>query len=321
MILAKTPFRISFVGGGSDHFNYASQVPGRIICTTIDKFIYVAVNKKHDDKVRLSYSITENVDNVSQLEHLIIRKTLEYFKIKKGIEVVTIADIPSSGSGLGSSSALAVGLSQALNKLKKKTIGKKKLSQEASMIEINRCNKPIGMQDHYAAAYGGFNSILFNKNKTVTVAKIKISNSRLQNFKHHLMIFYSGINRKADKILRKIKKEKKENINYEKLSELAKNFENELINGDLDNLGHILHENWMLKKKLHKIVSNINLNEIYDNAISAGATGGKLLGAGGGGYFLFMVKPEKQSNVKKRLSKFKYINLNFSNEGSCIINI
>ena len=129
MILTKTPFRISFVGGGSDHFNYASQIPGRVICTTINKFIYVAVNKKHDDKVRLSYSLTENVDNVSQLDHLIIRKTLEYFKINKGIEIVTIADIPSSGSGLGSSSALTVGLSKSLNKLKKKTKRKKKIGK------------------------------------------------------------------------------------------------------------------------------------------------------------------------------------------------
>ena len=119
MILTKTPFRISFVGGGSDHFNLSSQIPGRVICTTINKYIYVAVNKKHDDKVRLSYSITENVNTVRQLDHLIIRKTLEYFKINKGIEIVTIADIPSSGSGLGSSSALTVGLTKALRKLKK----------------------------------------------------------------------------------------------------------------------------------------------------------------------------------------------------------
>ena len=134
-------------------------------------------------------------------------------------------------------------------------------------------------------------------------------------------MFYSGINRRADNILGKIKKEKKENIYYEKLSTLAKNFEYELINGDLLNLGHILNENWMLKKNLHKTVSNLNLNEIYGNAISAGAIGGKLLGAGGGGYFLFLVKPKKQSNVKKRLSKFKCINFDFYNEGSRIINV
>ena len=206
MIITKTPFRISFVGGGTDHFNTSSKVPGRVICTTINKYMYVAVNQKHDDKVRLSYSVTENVNNTKQLDHLIIRKTLEYFKINKGIEIVTIADIPSSGSGLGSSSTLTVGLTHALYEFKKRQINKKKLSQEACNIEINKCKKPIGMQDHYAAAYGGFNSILFKNNKTVTVNKVKISNNRLQNFKDHLIMFYSGINRKADNILGKIKK-------------------------------------------------------------------------------------------------------------------
>tara|TARA_B110000971_G_C19971936_1_gene483024 strand:- start:249 stop:1214 length:966 start_codon:yes stop_codon:yes gene_type:complete len=321
MIITKTPFRISFVGGGTDHFNTSSKVPGRVICTTINKYMYVAVNQKHDDKVRLSYSVTENVNNTKQLDHLIIRKTLEYFKINKGIEIVTIADIPSSGSGLGSSSTLTVGLTHALYEFKKRQINKKKLSQEACNIEINKCKKPIGMQDHYAAAYGGFNSILFKNNKTVTVNKVKISNNRLQNFKDHLIMFYSGINRKADNILGKIKKEKKENTHYEKLSTLAKNFEDELTNGNLLNLGHILHENWMLKKNLHKSVSNIKLDNIYSNAISAGAIGGKLLGAGGGGYFLFFVKPEKQKDVKKKLSKYQCINFDFSNEGSTIKNI
>ena len=321
MIITKTPFRISFVGGGTDHFNPHSQVPGRVICTTINKYMYVVVNKKYDDTVRLSYSLTENVNSVKQLDHLIIRKTLENFKINKGIEVVTIADIPSSGSGLGSSSTLTVGLTKALYEFQKRKINKKKLSSEASNIEINKCKKPIGMQDHYAAAYGGFNSILFKQNKTVSVNKVKISNSRLSNFKSHLIMFYSGINRKADKILGKIKKEKNENTHYEKLSILAKNFEYELSKGNLLNLGHILNENWMLKKNLHKSVSNINLDNIYDRAISAGAMGGKLLGAGGGGYFLFFVQPEKQKDVKKKLSKFQCIDFDFSNEGSVIHNV
>ena len=321
MIITKTPFRISFVGGGSDHFNNSSNVSGRVICTTINKYMYVSVNKKYNNKVRLSYSLTENVDNVNQLDHQIIKKTLEFFNIKNGIEVVTIADIPSSGSGLGSSSALTVGLTKALNKVQNKDINKKKLSEVASKIEIVKCNKPIGMQDHYAAAYGGFNTILFKKDKTVTVKKINISNSRLNKFKKHLLMFYSGINRKADKILGKIKKEKKENKNYEQLSNLAKNFEYELVNGDLINLGHILHENWMLKKNLHKTVSNLSLNRIYNDAISAGAVGGKLLGAGGGGYFLFFVEPDKQNKVKKKLSKFQCIDLDFSNEGSSVFKV
>jgi D-glycero-alpha-D-manno-heptose-7-phosphate kinase len=321
MIITKTPFRISFVGGGSDHFNSSSNVPGRVICTTINKYIYVSVNKKYNNKVRLSYSQTENVDNVKELDHLIIRKTLEHFNVNKGIEIVTVADIPSSGSGLGSSSALTVGLTNALRKIQHKKINKKILGQEASKIEIINCDKPIGMQDHYAAAYGGFNSILFKKDKTVTVKKIKITNHRMNNFKDHLMMFYSGINRKADKILGKIKKEKKENTNYEKLSNLARDFEYELINGNLLNLGSILHENWILKRNLHKIVSNLSLNKIYEDAMSAGAIGGKLLGAGGGGYFLFFVEPENQKNVKKKLSKFQCIDFNFSDDGSRIFNI
>ena len=143
MIISKTPFRISFVGGGSDHFNSKSEVPGRVICTTINKYIYVSVNRKHDDKVRLSYSVTENVENIKKLDHLIIKKTLDFFKIYNGIEIVTVADIPSSGSGLGSSSALTVGLTNALKKFNNQEISKKKLSEIASIIEIEKCKKPI----------------------------------------------------------------------------------------------------------------------------------------------------------------------------------
>ena len=321
MIISKTTFRISFVGGGSDHFNHKSIVPGKVICTTINKYMYVNINRKYDDKVRLSYSITENKNSVKQLDHLIIKKSLEYFKIKKGIEITTLADIPSSGSGLGSSSALCVGLTKALNKYKGKEIDKESLSRTAAMIEIEKCNKPIGMQDHYAAAYGGFNCISFNQNKTVNVKKINISEDRLKTFKKHLIMFYSGINRKADKILGKIKKEKKHNINYELLSRLASQFEYELCEGDLQNTAKILNENWMLKKNLHQKVSSTNLNEIYDNALKAGALGGKLLGAGGGGYFIFFAKPKNHKNIIKRLKKFQHVDFDFSKNGSTYFKI
>jgi D-glycero-alpha-D-manno-heptose-7-phosphate kinase len=316
MIISKTPFRISFVGGGSDHFNKNSEVPGRVICTTINKYMYISINKKHDNKVRLSYSVTENVKNIKELDHLIIKKTLDYFKIYNGIEIVTIADIPSSGSGLGSSSALTVGLVKALKKFKKQETSKKILSEIASKIEIEKCKKPIGMQDHYAAAYGGFNSITFNQNKNVTVNKIDISKQRMHNFKRNLIMFYSGINRKADKILGSIKKVKKQNLHYKKLSELSKNFEYELTKGNLYNTASILHESWMLKKGLHKTVSSLDLDSIYENALNAGALGGKLLGAGGGGYFLFFAKPELHKNIKKKLHKFQCIDFDFSDEGS-----
>ena len=321
MIVSKTPFRISFVGGGSDHFNHLSSIPGKVICTTINKYMYININKKYDDKVRLSYSITENKNNVKELDHLLIKKTLEYFKIKKGIEITTLADIPSSGSGLGSSSTLCVGLTKALNKLKGKEISKANLSKIAAKIEIEKCKKPIGMQDHYAAAYGGFNSILFNQNKTVSVKKINISEKRLNIFKKHLLMFYSGINRKADKILGIIKKEKKHNINYETLSKLANQFEYELCKGDLQNTAEILHENWMLKKNLHQKVSSANLNEVYENALKAGALGGKLLGAGGGGYFIFFAKPNNHKRIIKRLKNFQHIDFDFSLNGSSYLTI
>ena len=321
MIVSKTPFRISFVGGGSDHFNHLSSIPGKVICTTINKYMYININKKYDDKVRLSYSITENKNNVKELDHLLIKKTLEYFKIKKGIEITTLADIPSSGSGLGSSSTLCVGLTKALNKLKGKEISKANLSKIAAKIEIEKCKKPIGMQDHYAAAYGGFNSILFNQNKTVSVKKINISEKRLNIFKKHLLMFYSGINRKADKILGIIKKEKKHNINYETLSKLANQFEYELCKGDLQNTAEILHENWMLKKNLHQKVSSANLNEVYENALKAGALGGKLLGAGGGGYFIFFAKPNNHKRIIKRLKNFQNFDFDFSLNGSSYLTI
>ncbi len=321
MIVSKTPFRISFVGGGSDHFNHQSNIPGKVICTTINKYMYININKKYDDKVRLSYSVTENKNNVKELDHLLIKKTLEYFKIKKGIEITTLADIPSSGSGLGSSSTLCVGLTKALNKLKGKEISKENLSKIAAKIEIEKCKKPIGMQDHYAAAYGGFNSILFNQNKTVNVKKINISEKRLNIFKKHLIMFYSGINRKADKILGIIKKEKKHNKNYETLSKLANQFEYELCEGDLQNTAEILHENWMLKKNLHQKVSSANLNEVYENALKAGALGGKLLGAGGGGYFIFFAKPNNHKRIIKRLKNFKHVDFDFSKNGSSYLTI
>ena len=314
MILSKTPLRVSFVGGGTDYFtNFETH--GRVIATTINKYLYVLLNKKHNDEIRISYSETENVKKVFHIKHEIIRETLKYFRINKGIEIVTSADIPSSGSDLGSSSALTVGLINAVNKYKNLNLSKSKLSKFACEIEVNKCNKPIGMQDQYSTCYGGFNKIIFKNNK-IFVNKINIPDIRLNNFQKKLMMFYTGVNRKADKILLKIKKNKNQFKHFHKLVKLVDEFEHELISGNLINIGGILHENWMLKKDLSTKVSSLKINEIYNNAISAGAVGGKILGAGGGGYFLFYVPEKKQRNVKKALSKLKEIKIDFENKGS-----
>lgn len=320
MLLSKTPLRISFVGGGTDYFNNKSNLKGRVIVTTINKYMYVSLNKKYNDECRISYSTTENVKNVNNIKHDIIREGLRLFNIKNGIELTTIADIPSSGSGLASSSALAVGLSKVLSGFKGIKTNSRIIAEKACEIEIKKCKKPIGMQDQYATSFGGLNKIEFYKNK-VEVKKIKISKKNLTNFNNHLALFYTGINRKADKILTKIKKAGNQFVNFEKLSELAKYFEEELISNNFTNCGHILHENWMIKKNLDQSVSSLDLDDIYNTALNSGAIGGKLLGAGGGGYFLFVVKPKNKKNLVNNLKKLKYISFSFTQKGTELIRI
>ena len=318
MILSKTPFRISFAGGGSDYFNKKSELKGRVIVTTINKYIYVALNKRYDNNLRISYSQTENINNVKNIRHEIIRESLKYYKVKNGVEVVTIADIPSSGSGLASSSALTVGLSNALSKFKNLKISKEIMSKDACNIEIKKCKKPIGRQDQYSTAYGGLNKIEFYKNK-VEVKKINLSNQKLETFNENLLLFYTGINRKASDILRKIKKSGNQFVHYDKLSILAANFEKELILNNYDNCGSILHENWLIKRKLNQNVSSINLDQMYEEARNSGAIGGKILGAGGGGYFLFLAKQKFKKKIIKKLSKLQHIDFSFTKKGSEII--
>ena len=320
MLLSKTPLRISFVGGGSDYFNNKSNVKGRVISVSINKYLYVTLNKRYNNQIRAAYSETEIVNSTNDLKHNIIRESLKKYSIKNGVELTTIADVPSSGSGLASSSALSVGLAHLLRKFKKLKITKKTLAEDACDIEINKCKKPIGMQDQYSTAFGGLNKIEFSNNKVV-VKKIPLNDQDLTIFKNHLMLFYTGINRQADKILTNIKKSGNQFKNYEKLSYLAKNFEKELLNKNFQNCGEILHENWNLKRSLDKSVSSINLDNIYSIAKKSGAFGGKILGAGGGGYFLFLVKPKYKKKIKNNLKKLQEINFNFTKDGSRLIEV
>ena len=320
MLLSKTPLRISFIGGGTDYFYNKSKLKGRVIVTSINKFMYVTLNKKHNRDLRISYSTTENVNDVKNIKHNIIRESLKYYNVNNGIELTTIADIPSSGSGLASSSALTVGLSNVLSNFKKIKTNPKIIAENACDIEINKCNKPIGMQDQYATSFGGLNKIEFYKNK-VSVSKIKISKKILNNLNDHLLLFYTGVNRKADKILSKIKKSGNQFKNFEKLSNLTLIFEKELKLGNFVNCGQILHESWMLKKNLNNSVSSLNLDQTYQAALNSGAVGGKILGAGGGGYFLFLTKPKYKKKIIKSLSKLEQIDFRFTNEGTRIIKI
>jgi len=318
MILTKTPFRISFAGGGSDYLLKNSNSIGNVVSVTIDKFIYVTINKKHDNRYRVSYSQTENVNNLNDIKHDIIRNSVKFSKIKDYLEIVTMADIPSSGSGLGSSSSLTVGLLNALYKFKEKKISSYGLAMKSYFVESKLCNKPIGLQDQFNASHGGLRHYIFNSNGTVLNKKILISKKRIKDFKRNLILFYTGINRKADKIIKKINNNKNI-INFKKLSDLALEFKYELENGDLDNLGKILNENWNIKRKLDSSVSSVEIDYFYNTALKYGATGGKILGAGGGGYFLFFAQKEYHKILEKKLKPMQKIDFDFYNEGSKLI--
>ena len=318
MIVTKTPFRISFVGGGSDNLIKQNFV-GQVVSTTINKFIYVSLNKKFDDKLRFSYSKTENVKETKNLKHEMLRETFNYFGINNGFEINSVGDIPSSGSGLGSSSSFLVGLINCINKLKNLNLSKRKIAEIACHIEINVLKKPIGMQDQYIAAFGGFNHLTFTKNK-VLVRKINISKVRLKKLENNLFMYYSNITRKSKNILNKVKKNNNI-LTIKKISDLTSDFIYELKFGDLDNIGKILNKNWILKKKLSFGTSSNALNKIYDYGIKAGSSGGKLLGAGGGGFFLFYVPKKNQNNFLKKMDKFKKISFKFYHKPSTIFNI
>jgi D-glycero-alpha-D-manno-heptose-7-phosphate kinase len=318
MILSKTPFRISFAGGGSDYLLKNSNSVGNVVSVTINKFIYIMVNKKHDNKYRVSYSQTENTNNLDDVKHEIIRNCVKFSGIEDYLEIVTMADIPSSGSGLGSSSSLTVGLLKALYKFKKKKISNYDLAMKSYFIESKLCNKPIGLQDQFNASHGNLRHYIFNSNGTVLNKKIKINKIRLKDFKKNLILFYTGINRKADKIIKKINNNKNI-INFKKLSDLALDFKQELENGDLNNLGKILNENWNIKRKLDSSVSSSEIDHFYTLALKNGATGGKILGAGGGGYFLFFAKKEFHKLLEKKLKPMIKINFDFYDKGSELI--
>jgi D-glycero-alpha-D-manno-heptose-7-phosphate kinase len=325
MIVTKTPLRVSFVGGGSDIKNYYSKYGGAVISCTIDKYIYITVNKKFDDKIRLVYSRTEDLDLIDEIDHDIIRNTLKLLNITNGIEITSVADIPSKGTGLGSSSAFTVGLLHALKKFTDSSITKAELGKISSSIEIDLCQEPIGKQDQYASAFGGFNLIEFLPDDSVEVHPINLSTEAATNLEKSLMIFYTGISRNASDILGPQSENLKNSLDAQnsmkKMVTLAYDLQKELISNNHHVIGDILHENWMLKKSITESISNTDIDHLYDLALKAGASGGKLLGAGAGGFLMFYVDIEKQASVKKALSHLPLLDFSFEQDGSQFFNI
>ena len=321
MIITKTPYRISFFGGGSDYPKWYKKFGGSVLSTTIDKHIYISCRIlpqffKH--KYRIVWSKIENVKKINQIKHKSVKKLLLYNKIRSGLEIHYDGDLPAR-SGMGSSSSFSVGLMCALSKLNKKDISKLSLAKKTIFFEQKIMRETVGSQDQIAASIGGFNKIRFQKNGNIIVKKIISKNLKKLNL--NLLLLYTGIQRNAHTIannyVHKLTKEKEQNI-----KKIVKNVdlgENLIRSGDLDNFGRLLHESWIEKKELSRLISNSKIDQLYNLSIKNGALGGKLLGAGGGGFLLLYVRKENQKNFLNKFNNIINIPFKFSNKGCEVI--
>lgn len=323
MIISRTPVRMSFVGGGSDMPAFYEQAPGAVISTTINKYIYVTLNRKFDGGFRVGYSKNEEVETIDQIEHPIVRNTLEHLDCRSGVEITTIADIPSKGTGLGSSSSFTVGLLNAVSAYKGRGRGKKWLAKNACHVEIGLCKEPIGKQDQYAAAYGGFNVFEFLPGGKVITTPIEMPYETHTRLCENTMLFYTGVTRSASAILdgqsKQVACSKSAFQTMCEMVEQVPAMKKILESGNLNDFGRILHEGWLMKRTLTSGISNSCFDEMYNAALSAGATGGKILGAGAGGFLMLYVEREKQSSVEKALSGMRKVDFAFDTLGSQII--
>lgn len=313
---------MSFAGGGSDLKDYYKLKQGSVISTAIDKFVYITVNKRFTDHIRVGYSKIEYVKEISEIEHSLVREALKLLGVNKGVEIVYMSDmLPAhEGSGLGASSSILVGTLNALHAFKGEHVSAEQLAREACQIEIEMLGHPIGKQDQYAAAYGGFNFIQFNSNETVFMEPVICEEKIKDELCKNLLLFYTGINSRSDSVLTEQKAKTKDNLHVlDKMVELSRALKEALNNNSLREFGAALNEGWMLKKKLASNVSNALIDSYYDKARDAGAAGGKILGSGGGGFLLLFAEKDNQDNVRRALSELKETSFKFEPQGSRII--
>jgi len=320
MFIVQTPLRISLFGGGTDFPAYYREEGGCVLSSAIDKYIFITIKERFDEKLRVGYTQTEMVDEIDQVRHELIRESLRLTGIQRGVEITTMADIPSEGSGLGSSSTVTVGALHAMYTYKGEIVTAERLAQEACAVEIDVLKKPIGVQDQYIAAYGGLRFFEFCTSGEVRAVRINLQEDTYRNLNNNLMLFFTGISRKSSSILG----EQSGNMNNHRaelreLKALAHQARNDLENGQLDDLGHLIHHSWEVKKRLAGGISNGPVNEMYECARRAGALGGKLTGAGGGGFLLFYVPFERQDQVRAALSGLQELPFRLEVDGTKVI--
>lgn len=323
MIITRAPFRVSFCGGGSDLPSFYEQYGGCVLSTTIRKYMYLNIhNYFHKDQIVLKYLQNEIVKSYDEIQHKYFRQCLKDFEIM-GVEISSMADIPS-GTGLGSSSSFTVALLHLLHTYKGEYISKYKLAKEACKIEIDKLGEPIGKQDQFAAAFGGLKFYEFHPSSFVDVQPVIMKPQSYKTLEDNILMFYLGGVHSASAILkeqnRNVKTVDKARV-QQQMCKLARVLKEELQKNNVDAMGELLNENWMLKKSLASGISNSMIDEIYDKAMNAGALGGKLLGAGGAGFMIFYVKPEKQEAVRTALYNLREMDFEMDNSGASIVHI
>jgi D-glycero-alpha-D-manno-heptose-7-phosphate kinase len=320
VIITQTPLRIGLLGGGTDMPDYYREHGGRVLSCALDKYVYVIVKQRFDDAIYVNYSKKEIVSRVEDLEHELVREAMLLTGVTSGVEITTLADIPSSGSGLGSSSAVTVGLLHALSTYRGQHVSAEKLAELACMIEIERCGKPIGKQDQYIAAFGGIRDLRFGPGDEVAAAELPLSAGERRSLQEQIMLFYTGVTRSANPILA----EQCANIatslpHLDLLRDLAGLGVDRLRAGDIGALGRAVRESWVAKRKLASGVSNADIDLAVTSALDAGATGAKLTGAGGGGFLLVICPVERQPAVRASLPAMREFPVQLDRHGTRVM--
>ena len=320
MIIVQTPLRVSFFGGGTDFPSFFMEEGGCVLSSAIDKFIYLTVKERFDDKLRVGYTRTEMVDEIDELQHELIRESLRTTGILSGVEITTMGDIPSEGSGLGSSSTVTVGALHALYAYRGEIVSAERLAREACTIEIETLKKPIGIQDQYIAAYGGLRFIEFMPDGEVKTEKVDISIDARRALNDNFLLFFTGVGRKSSTILNEQKSNIKDRLSeLREIKQMAYQARAYVEAENFDALGGLMHQSWELKKRLAGTISNNHINDMYEAARNAGAVGGKIAGAGGGGFLLLYVPYERQNKVRAALRDLQELPFRLETDGTKII--
>jgi D-glycero-alpha-D-manno-heptose-7-phosphate kinase len=320
LIIVQTPLRISLFGGGTDFPSFFMEEGGCVLSSAIDKFIFVTVKERFDRKLRIGYTQTEMVDDVDQIQHELIRESLRLTGITYGVEVTTMGDIPSEGSGLGSSSTVTVGSLHAMYAYMGEIVSAERLAREACAIEIETLKKPIGIQDQYIAAYGGLRFFEFQPDGEVKIEKVKISPDAQRVLNDSILLFFTGVSRRADTVLNEQKNNIKDRISeLREIKQMAYQARQDIITGNFDSFGKLMDQSWELKKRLAGRISNGSINEMYESARRAGAIGGKITGAGGGGFLLLYVPYERQNAVRQALHGLQELPFRIEADGTKVI--